>query len=100
MLTDNSNVYTYGLGNLSQTSGAATDYFMGDALGSTRQLTDGSGQVDLTQSYDPFGSTNQTYGTAQTSFGFDGQQTDSYIKLIDLRSRMYDKGRSFLNVCA
>jgi hypothetical protein len=75
-LMDKTNTYTYGLGNLGQTSSTSTDYFLGDALDSTRQLTDASGSVALAQSYDPFGAALQSSGVTQTSFGFDGQQTD------------------------
>jgi RHS repeat-associated protein len=46
--------------------------------------------VALAQSFDPYGNLMATTGTAQTIFGFDGEKTDSYIKLIDLRSRWYD----------
>jgi hypothetical protein len=43
VLIDSSNDYLYGLGNLAQISPENTDYFLGDALGSTRQLSN-SGQ--------------------------------------------------------
>jgi len=39
VLSDGTNTYTYGLGRLSQQSGSTVDYFLGDALGSVRQLT-------------------------------------------------------------
>ena len=44
VLDDGTTSYTYGLGRNSQTN-TTTDYFLGDALGSVRQLTSQSGQV-------------------------------------------------------
>ncbi len=38
VLQDGMNSYIYGIGNLAQTNGSTTDYFLPDALGSTRQL--------------------------------------------------------------
>jgi RHS repeat-associated protein len=53
------------------------------------QLTDQSGQVTYAKSYDPYGVVTQASGASQSAYGFTGEQQDSYIKLIDLRSRMY-----------
>jgi hypothetical protein len=36
-------------------SSTSTEYFLGDALGSVRQLTDSTGVVILAQAYDPYG---------------------------------------------
>ena len=38
---------------LSEPTNTATEYFLGDALGSTHQLTDPTGTVTLAKSYDP-----------------------------------------------
>jgi hypothetical protein len=43
VLTDGTN--TYGLGRISQQSGNDPEYFLGDALGSVRQVTSPSEQV-------------------------------------------------------
>ena len=43
----------------------------------------------MAKAYDPYGVTAQSVGNVATSYGFTGEQTDSYIKLIYLRSRMY-----------
>ena len=45
------------------------DYLLPDALGSVRQLADGSGSVGLSQSYDPYGSQLSTHGSAASIFG-------------------------------
>jgi RHS repeat-associated protein len=89
-LTDGTNTYTYGLGRISQEqSGNDPEYFLGDALGSVRQMTSPSGQVTYAKSYDPYGVVTQASGAGQSVYGFTGEQQDSYIKLIYLRSRMY-----------
>ncbi len=46
VLRDGANTYVYGLGLISQTDGGGNQhYFLGDGLGSTRALTDASGDV-------------------------------------------------------
>jgi RHS repeat-associated protein len=83
------NIYLYGNGRIAQTNGPDTEYFLGDALGSVRQLTDASGAVTLAKNYDPFGNAVSSLGSTTTPYGFTGEQQDSYIKLINLRSRLY-----------
>jgi len=46
VLADITYTYLYGNGRIAQYS-ATTEYFLGDALGSVRQLTDASGEVTL-----------------------------------------------------
>jgi len=41
------------------------------------------------KSYDPYGVVAQMGGTSQSTYGYTGEQQDSYIKLINLRSRLY-----------
>jgi len=65
------------------------DYFLGDALGSVRQMADESGAVVYAASYDPYSEVLSTNGDAQTSYGYDGEQTDSYTDLVYLRAREY-----------
>jgi RHS repeat-associated protein len=98
VLNEGTNQYLYGVGRISQvnTSTLVTDivplrdYFITDALGSVRQLTNGQGEVTLANAYEPYGVLAQSAGSAQASYGFTGEYTDSYIKLIYLRSRLYD----------
>ncbi len=93
VLEDGTNTYLYGTDRIAQLPADTpqkADYFLGDALGSVRQMADESGAVVYTASYDPYGEVLSTNGVAQTSYGYDGEQKDSYIKLIDpLRSRMF-----------
>lgn len=90
VLSDGNYTYLYGNNRIAQESGSDMGYFLGDALGSVRQLTDGSGAITRTESYDPYGNAISSEGTATSIYGFDDEQTDYYIKLIDLRSRMND----------
>ncbi len=61
---------------IAQQSGADTGYFLGDALGSVRQLTNDVGDVGLARAYDPYGVTLLSVGSAQTAYGFTGELTD------------------------
>jgi len=79
------------LDRLTQVNGSDTEYLLGDALGSVRQLTNAKGMVTLAKSYDPYGNVSANDGTDSTAYGHTGEEQDSYIKLIDLRSRMYSR---------
>jgi RHS repeat-associated protein len=91
VLDDGTNAYLYGVDRIAQAGAAGTEYFLGDALGSVRQLADVSGAVVLAQAYDPYGVTaNVNGGAAQTSYGFAGEYTSTAAGLIYLRARQYD----------
>ena len=68
VLNDGENSYVYGLGRISQTN-TTTEYFLGDALGSVRQLSMTNGEISLAQSYDPYGNVTYTAGTSSTPYG-------------------------------
>lgn len=88
VLSDGTNNYTYGLGRISQT-GVDTEYFLGDALGSVRQLTNGSGDVTLAKSYTPFGEVLSSNGSGVSPFAYTGEATDAN-GMVYLRSRYYN----------
>jgi RHS repeat-associated protein len=88
-LSDGTHDYIYGNGRIAQVNGADTEYFLTDALGSVRQLTDSAGAITFAQAYDPYGAVNYTAGSSVSSYGFTNEYQNSYIKLIYLRSRMY-----------
>ena len=57
-LSDGTYNYIYGNGRIAQCTGgtcSAPEYFLGDALGSVRQLTDSTGAVIFAQAYAPYG---------------------------------------------
>jgi RHS repeat-associated protein len=90
VLNDGTNQYLYGLGRIAQVN-TGTDYFMTDALGSVRQLTDSQGDITLANAYEPYGTLSQTAGSAQTSYGFTGEFTDP-SGMVYLRARYYSSG--------
>lgn len=92
-LSDGTNTYIYGLGRIAQTHDTTTEYFLGDALGSVRQLTNTSGQVTLAKSYAPYGETRSSVGSGSSAFAFTGEQQDA-SGLTYLRARYY---ASYLN---
>ncbi|MCA9884984.1 MAG: RHS repeat-associated core domain-containing protein [Anaerolineae bacterium] len=85
--------YTLGNGQLiSETSAGTTEYFLSDALGSTRAMTDDAGAVTGTFAYDAFGQLVEQTGTSDTNYLYTGQQYDSSTELYSLRARYYDPG--------
>ncbi len=88
VLSDGTNTYLYGLSRLAERGSGANEYYLGDALGSVRQLTNNSGEVTLTRRYDPYGKASQSGGSSQTEYGFTGEAADA-SGLIYLRARYY-----------
>jgi RHS repeat-associated protein len=70
-------------------SGAWT-HILPDHLGSVRQLVGSDSQVDLAQSFDPFGVSFETSGSGVSDFGYTGEWWGSYTELLFLRARYYD----------
>jgi RHS repeat-associated protein len=88
VLSDGTISYTYGLGRISQQSGNASEYFLGDALGSVRQMTDQTGTITYAASYDPYGVVTQSSGVSQSAYGYTGEQQD-VSGMVYLRARYY-----------
>jgi RHS repeat-associated protein len=88
--------YLYGLGRIGQTGAGGTQYHLGDALGSVRQVSAAGLTVNFAQSYRPYGDPLQFVGQDPTSFGFTGEWTDD-TGLMHLRARYYNPtvGRFF-----
>ena len=86
VLSDGTFTYLYGMGRIAQQSTADMQYFLGDALGSVRQLTDSNGELILAKDYEPYGDMLNRGGNGTTSYGFAGEWTDGYIELVNLRS--------------
>ncbi|MGP8330095.1 MAG: RHS repeat-associated core domain-containing protein [Methanosarcinaceae archaeon] len=94
VLSDGTSTYLYGNGRVSQFSiinSQLPEYFLGDALGSVRQLADTAGAITLTQSYAPYGDITSSTGTSQTSYAFTGESRDAN-GLTYLRARYYNSG--------
>ncbi len=93
MLNDGTNSYIYGPGGLPAeqiSSAEAPTYYHHDQLGSTRMLTNASGEAIATFSYGPFGALEGSTGTQKTPLGYGGQYTDADTGLQYLRARYYD----------
>jgi RHS repeat-associated protein len=73
---------------LRQTSGGAASYFLTDHLGSTRALTDPSGNITENLSHDSFG--NLTSGSASTRYTYTNREFDADTGLMYYRARWYD----------
>ena len=84
------NYYLYGLGRIGEQQPSGFAYHLGDALGSVRQLVDASGVVQLTRSYEPYGTALASGGNANSAFGFTGEQIDSQSGFTYLRARYLD----------
>ena len=96
--SDSSTVdYLNGLGvdnKLRQSSSSATLYFSQDHLGSTRALTDTSGNVVESISYDSFGNGSSSL----TRYGYTGREWDADTNLYYYRNRWYDpQGGRFIS---
>ena len=91
VLDDGTSAYVYGVGRIAQVQGTTTEYFLGDALGSVRQLTNPSGQVTLTKSYAPYGEVMSSNGSGSSPFAYTGEQQD-VSGLTYLRARYYAPG--------
>ncbi len=84
--------YTYGDDLVAQEKGGTTSYFHYDGLGSTRALTDASGNATDTYNYDAFGIEFNSTGTTENSYRFTGEQYDASLSQYYLRARYYDQG--------
>jgi RHS repeat-associated protein len=93
-LSDGSNTYLYGPstgsgGGIAQQNIVGRQYYLGDALGSVRQLANPAGTVIQARSYEPFGKQLSTAGNPLSKYAFTGEQQDP-TGLIYLRARYYD----------
>jgi len=88
-LSDGTNTYVYGLGRIAQVN-TVTEYFLSDALGSVRQMTNASGAITYTKAYDPYGMVTSTSGASSTAYGYTNEYTSQ--GLVYLRARMYAPG--------
>jgi RHS repeat-associated protein len=102
LLSDGTNSYIYGPGNLpiEQINGSeAVLYLHHDQQGSTRLLTGSTGAKEATFTYDAYGNTTGSTGTATTPLDYDGQYTSADTGLIYLAARTYDpKTAQFLSL--
>jgi RHS repeat-associated protein len=89
VLADGTNTYLYGSGRICQFTGVESAYFLGDALGSVRQLADGTGVVTMASDYQPYGEKMSSIGSEETTYGYTGEWHDASTNLLYLRTRYY-----------
>jgi RHS repeat-associated protein len=89
VLADSTNTYLYGADRIAQYGASEAEYFLGDALGSVRQLVDADGNLTLGRKYKPYGEVLAEAGDGATSYGFTGEWTDGSTEDVYLRSRWY-----------
>jgi RHS repeat-associated protein len=101
LLADGSTYFIYASDGvpLEQVSGTTVYYFLHDQLGSTRALTNSSGTVVATFTYDPYGNLLGSSGSVSTPIGFAGAYTDVETGFLYLVNRYYDPAtEQFLSV--
>ena len=96
VLADGTNTYLYGRGRIAHVSAGSPQYFLGDALGSVRQVVDPAAEAVLTQSYQPYGGVLSQHGGSGTPYGFTGEWADQ-TELVYLRTRYYNPASGRLN---
>ena len=92
LLADGSTYYVYGPDGLplEQINGSTVLYYQHDQLRSTRVLTNGSGAVADTYTYDPTGNLVGSTGSDANPIGFVGSYTDHESGYLYLVHRYYD----------
>ena len=100
IVVDGTTNYIYGADGLplEQISGATLNWFHHDRIGSTRAITNASGIVVGTFTYNPYGTLTGSTGTASTPIGFASGYKDAESGLTYLLNRYYNPSTAlFLN---
>ena len=84
--------YTHAEELIAQSRAGVTAFYHGDALGSTRLLTDAAGNVTDQYLYDAFGETEAESGPTENAYRFTGEPFDQALGLYYLRARYMDPG--------
>jgi RHS repeat-associated protein len=93
LLYDGTNSYIYGPeGRPFEQINAEEEasYLHHDQQGSTRLITNASGEAKGTYTYTPYGAVEGHTGSATTPLGYNGQYTSEDTGLVYLRARVYD----------
>ena len=88
VLADADRTYLYGVGRVGAFKPAGAAYYVQDAVGSVRQITDASAGVQSARSFEPFGNQHMTLGSSASGYGFTGEWADD-TGLVHLRARYY-----------
>jgi len=82
--------YVYGLDLISQERNGEDWFYFVDGLGSTRGLTDATGEVTDAYWYDAYGNLLEHEGSSENDYLFAGEQFDEALGQYYLRQRYYD----------
>jgi RHS repeat-associated protein len=85
-----SRTYTYGHQRISQTQSGSTNFYGYDGFGSVRQLSDSTGTVIDTYSYDAWGNSFGSTGSTPNVYLYRGEQYDTDLQLYYLRARYFN----------
>jgi len=83
-------VYGPGGRPLTEITGSTAHWYHADHLGSTRLVTNNTGTVVGSYTYEPYGQLADTTGPYEPLLGYAGQYTDEETGFIYLRARYYD----------
>jgi RHS repeat-associated protein len=89
VLSNGIDTYLYCVNRIGEKGNNDWSYHLTDALGSVRQLLILDGSINLTQSFEPFGSMLSNAGYGSSRYGFTGEWTDG-SGLVHLRARYYE----------
>jgi RHS repeat-associated protein len=84
-------VYTYGLDLVSQSQAVGVSFYGYDGQGSVRFLTDPSGAITDTYTYDSFGNMLSSSGATPNNYLYAGEQFDPDLGAYYNRARYYDQ---------
>jgi RHS repeat-associated protein len=92
LLQDGATAYVTGPGGLpiEQVSGGTVSYFHQDQLDSIRAVTDGTGNVTTTLTYDAYGNLSASTGSVIPVLRYAGQYFDAESSFYYMRSRLFD----------
>ena len=76
---------------LAEFRGSTTDYYEADALGSVTSLSNGTGTLANTYTYDSFGNVTNSTGSLSNPFRYTAREFDSETSLYFNRARYYDQ---------
>jgi len=97
--TDNANQiitsYLYGDDLIKQTKATNDSYYLYDAHGSVRALSDNAGSITDTFDYSAYGIVIDRTGATDNSYLYTGEQYDENLEQYYLRARYYDPLRGF-----
>ncbi len=83
--------YVYGQSLLSQTRSGDSAFYLYDGHSGVRHLSDETGAVTDSYTYDAYGKTLQAAGSTQNNYLYRGEQSDPTLGMQYLRARYYDQ---------